>query len=215
MSFTLYGARGSGSVPVEAALTLLGLPYTVVEAPTWEGDEVRDRVAPVNPMRQVPAVVLPSGEVMTESAAILIWLADRFAPGELAPLPDAPDRAAFLRWMVYVPANIYPMYWVKDEPSRLAQDKAAEDYVVEQAIERIKQCWRVLAEQLHPSPYALGERFTVLDLYLTVVSRWTPRRRWHRDVGSPLVPLFERVDADPRLEGLWADSFPFEEGWEG
>ena len=56
---------------------------------------------------------------------------------------------------------------------------------------------------------------TVLDIYLTVVSRWTPRRRWHEETGSQLVPLFERVDADPRLQDLWAARFPFEEGWKG
>jgi len=73
MKYRIYGAAGSGSVPVEAALTLVGAPYKViVDAPTWEGDHQRDRVAPVNPMRQLPAVIAPEGETMNESAAILI-----------------------------------------------------------------------------------------------------------------------------------------------
>ncbi len=45
MSFTLYGAVGSGSVPVEAAMTLIGLDYRVIEAVTWEGEAERDKVA--------------------------------------------------------------------------------------------------------------------------------------------------------------------------
>ena len=68
--FIVYGAKRSGSVPVEAALTLLGLPYEVVEAPTWESDEQRAKVAAVNPLRQIPALVLPSGEVLTSKVRL-------------------------------------------------------------------------------------------------------------------------------------------------
>ncbi|MEO8304740.1 MAG: glutathione S-transferase N-terminal domain-containing protein [Betaproteobacteria bacterium] len=87
---TLYGAQGSGSVAVEAAMTLLGIPYTLVEGATWAEEVARDRVAPVNPMRQIPTRVLPSGEVMTESAAILMHLADNHPKSHLAPLPGDP-----------------------------------------------------------------------------------------------------------------------------
>ena len=215
--FTVYGAAGSGSVPVEAALTLLGLPYEVVEAPTWEGEEQQAKVAPVNPMRQVPALVLPSGEVMTESAAILIWLADAHAPGELAPRADAPERPAFLRWMVYVPAAIYAMFWVRDEPSRLAgDDPALQALVKDRTAERVAECWRVMGAQLKPAgPYVFGDRLSVLDLYVTVVSRWTPRRRRFYAEAPGLAEVVRRVDAEPRLQDFWARRFPFDEGWEG
>ena len=87
MSYTVYGAAGSGSVPVEAALTLIGAPFEVVEAVTWEGEAERDKVAAVNPMRQIPALVTPEGETITESAAILIWLAERHPEAALGPEP--------------------------------------------------------------------------------------------------------------------------------
>jgi GST-like protein len=54
----IFGAAGSGSVPVEATLTLLGIPYEVIEAVTWEHEAARELVATVNPLRQVPALVL-------------------------------------------------------------------------------------------------------------------------------------------------------------
>ena len=97
MTYTVYGAMGSGSVPVEAALTLIGAPYTVIEAVTWEGEAERDKVAPVNPMRQIPALITPpdsSGkrETITESAAILIWLAEQHPEAALAPEPCDPRR---------------------------------------------------------------------------------------------------------------------------
>ena len=138
MSYTLYGAAGSGSVPVEATLTLLGLPYEVVEAPTWEGEAERERGGRVNPMRQLPALITPAGETITESAAILIWLTDRHPEAELAPGPDDPRRAQFLRWMTFIPASIYSMFWVRDEPSRLAgDDPTAQATIKARTAERI------------------------------------------------------------------------------
>ena len=94
-SLTVYGALGSGSVPVEAALTLIGRPFEVVEGATWEHDpEILARVRAVNPLVQIPAVVLPSGEIMTESGAILIWLADAHPGALLGPAIDDPRRAS-------------------------------------------------------------------------------------------------------------------------
>ena len=215
MSFTLYGARGSGSVPVEAALTLLGLPYAVVEATTWAGDAERDKVAGVNPMRQVPALVLPSGEVMTESAAILVWLGDQHPDAGLAPQPGDPGRAQYLRWMVYIPAAIYSMFWVRDEPSRLAPDPAHQETIKQRTAERIAECWRVMDAQIEARPYLTGDQLGLLDLYVTVVSRWTPRRRRFYAEAPRMAEVVRRVDAEPRLQDFWAERFPFEPGWEG
>ena len=68
-SYTLYTADGSGGDAVGAALKLIGAPYEKVEIATWESEENRDRMAKINPMRQIPALVLPGGELLTESAA--------------------------------------------------------------------------------------------------------------------------------------------------
>jgi GST-like protein len=206
----VYGARGSGSIPVEAALTLIGRPYEVVEAAAWQSDEERAKVEAVNPMRQVPALVLPSGEIMTESAAILMWLAEQHPEAGLAPGPDDPARAAFLRWMVYVPAAIYSMFWVRDEPMRLAADEAAAEVITARTAERIAECWRKMDAQVSPGRYILGDRLSVLDLYVAVVSRWSPRRQRFYAEAPKLAEVVRRVDAEPRLAEFWPRRFPFE-----
>ncbi|WP_369058350.1 glutathione S-transferase family protein [Caulobacter sp. 73W] len=214
-NLTIYGAAGSGSVPVEAALALLGIEHDVVEAPTWEGEAQQAKVAPVNPMRQIPALVFPDGEVMTESAAILTWLADSHPEAGLAPGLTDPRRKQFLRWMTYIPASIYSMFWVRDEPSRLAEGAAAEMVIEERTLARIADCWRMMDEQVEPGTYILGEQLTVLDLYVTVISRWRPRRRRFYEVAPKLSEVVRRVDAHPLLQDFWAKRFPFEDGWEG
>ena len=213
--YIVHGAAGSGSIPVEATLTLLGLPYEVVENAPWESEAKADAVGQVNRLRQVPAVVLPTGELMTESAALLIYLADAHPDGALSPGIRTPERAQFLRWMTYIPAQIYSMYWVRDIPSRLAADAASEEVIRRRTAERIADCWRMMDEQVSPGSYILGDTLTVLDLYVTVVSRWTPRRRRFQEVAPKLSEVVRRVDAEPRLAEFWARRFPFEEGWEG
>jgi GST-like protein len=214
-AYTIYGALGSGSVPVEATLTLLGQPYAVIEAPTWEGQAQQAKVAGVNPLKQIPALVTPDGETITESAAILIWLADNHPQARLAPSPDSPLRAQFLRWMVYVPAAIYSLFWVRDDPSRLVgPDPALQARVKAATAERIADCWAMMERQVTPGRYLLGDDLTVLDLYVAVVSRWGPRRRRFYEVAPRMSQVVRRVDADPRLAAFWAERFPFVEGWE-
>ncbi len=209
--YVVYGANGGGSVPVEAVLTLLGLPYEVVEAPAWESEEVRERIAPINPMRQIPALVLPSGEVLTESAAILMWLAELDPQGKLAPPPGDPRRAAYLRWMTFIPAAIYSMFWIRDAPSRLAEGEAAIELIKARTLERIAECWRAMDSQVEPARYLLGDELTVLDIYVAVVSRWSPRRERFYQEAPKMAEVVRRVDAEPRLQAFWAERFPFED----
>ena len=212
MSFTLYGAAGSGSVPVEAAMTLIGLDYRVIEAVTWEGEAERDKVAVANPLRQIPALVLPGGETLTESAAILIWLADAYPEARLGPTIDDPRRAQFLRWMTFIPAAVYSMFWVRDEPSRLVgDDAAAQEQVKRRTAERIAECWRVMDSQIRPGRFLLGEELSVLDLYVAVASRWTPRRERFSIEAPGMADAMRRVDDLPELQAFWSERFPFDD----
>lgn len=215
--YVVHGAAGSGSVAVEATMTLMGLPYKVVENAPWESKEKADAVGRVNRLRQVPALILPSGELMTESCAILLWLTEQHPQAGLAPAPGEPARAQFLRWMTYLPAAIYSMFWVRDDPSRLAEGAAAEEVIKQRTAQRIADCWRMMGEQVTPGAYILGDRLSVLDIYVAVMSRWTPRRQSFYAAAPNLAGPVKRVDADPRLAAFWAERFPFtaEYAWDG
>lgn len=216
MTYTVYGAAGSGSVVVESALTLIGAPFTVIEAVTWAGEAERDKVAGVNPMRQIPALVTPDGETVTESSAILLWLTEQHPEAGLAPPPGDPRRGQFLRWMSFIPASIYSLYWARVEPSRLVGlDEAAQAQVLARSAERISTCWATMENQITPGRYLLGGQLTVLDLYVTVVSRWRPLRPRFHQVASRMGEVVRRVDALPELAAFWAERFPFEGDYAG
>ena len=210
----LYGAQGSGSIAVEALLTLLEIPYTLVEGATWAEEAARDRVAPVNAMRQIPTLVLPNGEILTESAAILVHLADSHPQSNLAPSVSHASRAQYLRWMLYVSSAIYALHWIKPDVRRIGAPAELRDSVVAAVHDRIAFCWHNMDEQVRPGKYLLGDQFTALDLYVTVVSRFGPWRTRFYEVAPRMTNVVKRVDTEPKLARFWESRFPFDEGWE-
>ena len=103
-SYTLYGRPGSGSLAVQVALEESAVPYERV----WVGSEAADveRFRKINPTGKVPALELPEGTVMFESAAMLIHLALENDRAKLAPPPGTPRHAIFLQWMSFMSANV-------------------------------------------------------------------------------------------------------------
>ncbi|AMO22472.1 glutathione S-transferase family protein [Ramlibacter solisilvae] len=205
---TLYGAAASGSVAVEAALTLLNIPFKLIEGATWASEAARERVGEQNAMRQIPTLVLPDGQILTESAAILIYLADLHPEFRLSPAAAAASRGPFLRWMLFVSSAIYALHWIKPDVSRIGAPQGARDDVVRAVHERIAFCWRTMDGQLSPARYLLGDELSVLDLYVAVVSRFGPwRERFHAEAPR-MSPAIRRVDEEPRLKALWESRFP-------
>jgi GST-like protein len=195
-------------VAVEAALLLLDIPFKLVEGATWVSEEARTRVGGQNAMRQIPTLVLPDGEVMTESAAILLYLADAHPASRLAPGVNEPSRRQFLRWMFFVSSAIYSLHWIKPDVSRIGAPPNARDEVVHAVHERIAFCWRTMDAQLNPSRYLLGDDLSVLDLYVAVISRFGPWRDRFYAEAPRMTPAIKRVDSEPRLRGLWESRFP-------
>jgi GST-like protein len=118
---TLYGSRGSGSAAVEIALARCGVPFRIVRASSWEPDSALGELAKVNPLRQVPTLVLPGGTVLSESAAILIHLGLAHRAAELLPR-DAVARAKAIRGLVFIAANCYSALGIND-PSGPLDDR--------------------------------------------------------------------------------------------
>jgi GST-like protein len=205
---TLYGAAGSGSVAVEAALTLLDIPFTLIEGATWQSEEARQRVAGQNALRQIPTLVGPDGQVLTESAAILVHLADAHPQARLSPGLDSASRGPFLRWMFFVSSAIYALHWIKPDVRRIGAPDSARDEVVQAVHERIAFCWRAMDAQLTPSAYLLGDELSVLDLYVAVVSRFGPWRERFYAEAPRMTAAVRRVDDEPRLRALWKRRFP-------
>jgi GST-like protein len=199
----MMGCRGCGSAIVEAALVLAKIPY-VREEVDYDTTEGHDRLAQVNPLAQVPTVVLPDGTVMTESAALVLYI-DGLVP-ELGLIPDVRDplRREALRWLMFLVAAVYPTFTYGDEPKKWVGDAAGS--LRESTDEHRKSLWR-LVEGAVRGPWFLGETPSALDLYVAVMTRWRPRREWFAENCPRLAAIANAVDADARLAHVWAQNF--------
>ena len=208
-TFTLFGAKGSGSAAVEAALTLLAAPFRIVDAASWEPGPGRDELARVNPLTQIPTLVLPDGGVMTESAAILIHLGLAYPDSPLLPA-DTARRAQALRGLVYIAANCYAAIGVIDYPERWCADA---DDAMRKRIQagtrtRLHALWDTFADTFPAQPVLAGAQPGALDLLAAVVSKWSGSRQHLATARPAFAALLARIEADPRVAPVFARHWP-------
>jgi GST-like protein len=203
--YKLYGRPGWGSAIVEAQLVWYGLPFTFeAVGDLLKSADARAALAKVNPLAQVPTLVMPDGAVMSESAAITLLLADAASGKEsLVPEPGAPERAKFLRWLIFLVANIYPTFTYADDPARFVSVASAQEPFRSATDAYCQLLWRQ-AEGQAGAPWFLGERFSALDIYIDVMSRWRPKRGWFEMQAPRLFGIIRRTDQVPKLRDMWA-----------
>jgi GST-like protein len=205
---TLYGEPGWGSAIIEAQLVWLGLAFTFQRVgDLFAAPEARALAARVNPLGQIPSLVLADGTVLTESAAITLYLADLTGRDELVPGPASPARPAFLRWLVFIAANIYPTYTYTDDPARFVAAPEAQAGFKDAVDAYAQRLYRLL-DGVAGAPWFLGEQFSALDLYIVVLTHWRPGRDWFAPHTPALASIARRAEALAPLREAWARSFP-------
>lgn len=207
--YTLYGSQGSGSAAVEAALTLAGQPFRIVRASSWEADSAIDELARVNPLKQIPTLVLPDGSVLTESAACLLHLGLVHPDSGLLP-DDAGQRAQSIRALVFIAANCYAGVSISDYPERwLADpDEPTARRIRQGTRAQLHRLWEIFADTFGGRPFIAGERPGAADLLAAVVSRWSGTRAHVRQHRPDFLALVERVETHPDVAAVFARHWP-------
>jgi GST-like protein len=203
---TLYGTKGSGSAAVEAALRLAGQPFQLVDAASWVPTPGLEKLKRVNPLVQVPALVLDDGSVMTESAAILISLGLRYPQSGLLPR----EPAQVIRGLVYIAANCYAAIGIIDYPARFCAecDEATAKRIQAGTRIRLHEYWRLFADTFAAAPFLSGTQLGALDILAAVVSRWSGARAHLESERPAFHALMQRIEADPRLADIFQRHWP-------
>jgi GST-like protein len=200
----VIGTRGCGSVIVEAALVVAGLPYEHDEVDYATPGPGRDRLLGVNPLGQVPTVVMPDGSVMTESLALVLHIDELVPDAGLVPAPGDPLRRDALRWLTFLVAAVYPTFTYGDEPEQWVGE--AGPALREATHAHRRRLWAQL-ETAARGPWFLGARCSAIDVYVAVMTRWRPNRPWFAAHAPKLHAIAVALDSDPRLRALWAANF--------
>ncbi len=207
MDWQLYGARGWGSTLAEAALAWVGAPFEFIDVEGFDqAGLARERLLALNPLARVPTLVAPGGEIMTESAAIILRLSELHPESGLAPAADDPLRAAFLDRLTWFVSVLYPTFSYRDYPERWAPDAA------DQLVERIdgfrRSLWLQLESEAGDGGWVLGDQPSALDIYVCVMSQWRPRRPWIAANCPKLHRIALATEALPALAPVMARNFP-------
>jgi GST-like protein len=193
------------------ALRRCGWPYRVVRASSWEDDSAQAELAALNPLGQIPTLVLPDGAVLTESAAILIHLGLVEPGAGLLPTRPAP-RAQAIRGLVFIAANCYAALSVADYPERwtTATSSAAHEKVRAAARARLHRHWAIFADTFAARPWFCGARRPgALEFLAVVVSRWSGARAYLSRARPVLHETLLRIEGHPSvapvLQAHWPD----------
>ncbi len=207
MSVVLYGSPSTASFVVHWLLIELGIGHELRMLDFGRHEQKSPEYLAINPQGRVPALVV-DGQVLTESAAIAMHLAD-LAPGAaLAPPAGTPERAAYYRWMFFCAYTLMPAYRAWFYPDEPAGTEHAEE-AKSAARATLEAAWQQVADHLSAEgPYLLGERRSAADFVLTMLMRWSRNMPRPTDAWPALHAHARRMKALPsfaeayRREGI-------------
>ncbi len=187
---TLYHHPFSRAAGTIWALEEIGEPYELKFVDIMKGGQKAADVVALNPMGKLP--ILTDGDaVVTEAAAICLYLADRYAPGRLSPNLDDPKRATYLRWSLFSPSVI--------EPGALAKMSKWEFKPGQAGWGDYESMLKAIDAALAGGSFLLGDTFSIADVifggtlrYMTQFKMLEPR---------PLVAGYlDRLNQRPALQ---------------
>lgn len=177
-NYRLFHSPGACSLAPHIVLEELGVPYEPVRVTIAEGANQKPEYLAINPRGRVPALVYgePGQErILTESVAILIFLAQRHRGAGL--LPEDPEQLArALEWMCWLGSNLHQAgVRTVFRPERFTTDAASALAIAAQGRVSIRAGYEDIEARLSGRSAALGERFSVVDAQLLVFYRWGNR----------------------------------------
>ena len=209
--YTLYGKNGSGSAAIESALAIIGAPSRIVETATWEQNDAYAELLKLNPLGQIPTLVLPDGSALSESAAILIHLGVAHPESGLLPR-DESARAQAIRGLVFIGANCYAAISVIDYPERWCEDADADEATQKRIRNgtraRLHRYWEMFADLFPARPYLGGSTIGALDILAAVVSKWAGSRTHLQKARPMFYEAMLRIEAHPKVAPVFAKHWP-------
>ncbi len=200
MTYKLYWTRHSGALGPHMLLEEAGLPYEIVSIDFRKGENRTPEYLKINPIGYVPALQSDDGEVVYETAAIMMHLAERHSLEEYLPSVDDPQRGDFLKQLFFMTASVQYCFHIVYNPSRYCGQGNTPERATEQAGKLVLERWKVFEEQLRgKGPYFLGERYSMLDLFAAMMATWCLSLEELLETYPSYAENFERVVNRPSI----------------
>ena len=201
--YKLYARKNAGSTAVEVLLAVLDVTHEIVDVEKTATGGAPDWFLRVNPRGEIPALELPDGSLMTESAAMMIHLADAHPEAGLAPAVGSSERAQYLRWLVYMAAAPYTSDLRMYYPQRYSIDATHAEAIKAKAVIDLARDFDFFASEMGAGPFILGGRISAADIYVAMLLSWSNDVEGLFGKHPKLKRLYDAVAAIPAVRKVW------------
>jgi glutathione S-transferase len=205
MTLTLYHSPFACSLASRFALAETSLAHELAVVSLSAGAQHADSYKAINPRSKVPALQTELG-VLTESAAILPYIADLAPALNLMPPAGSFQRAMAQSWLSYLSSGVHPGYTGAFRPERFTADTDGVEDVRAAHVSRIATSLAPIEAHLAERPFLL-DALSVCDLYLLVFLSWrgSPALAGKLPAFPALDEFQQRLLARPALAAVMAD----------
>jgi glutathione S-transferase len=209
MALVLYYSPGAGSMSAHIALEEVGAEYEPRMVKLAQNEQRRPGYLAINPRGRVPALVLDDGAVLTESAAILLYLARAFPDAKLWP-EDPAAQARCIEWLSWLASGVHVAFAQTRRPMRfVGQNPEYFEAVKMAGMNFLRSAFIDIERRLANSQYAAGDSLSIADLHLFVFFLWGRNAGFIAPAAAPSFTRWgETLGARPsvrrmaELEGL-------------
>ncbi len=167
----LFYAPGACSMASHIALEEAGASYERVRVNLAGGEQRSEAYAKINPKGRVPVLATDQG-IITETTAILAYIAQTHPKAKLAPLDDPFAFARVQEFNAYLSSTVHVSHAHRVRGSRWSDDPAIIEGLKPKVAQNMTEAFQLIETKMLAGPYVLGEQFTVADGYLFTMARW-------------------------------------------
>lgn len=167
----LYYAAHTCSLASHIALEDAGADYSTVRISFAAEEQRKPEYLAINPKARVPALVTDQG-ILTETPAILAFIAQSFPRARLAPLDDPFSFAQVQAFNNYLCSTLHVAHAHRMRGHRWADEPAAIEAMQRKVPESVAACYDLIEHKMLGAPWVMGETFTICDPYLFTIAQW-------------------------------------------
>ena len=167
----IFIANGSISLAPLILLEEVGAQYEAMLIDLSRDEQRQDAYLEINPKGRVPSLVTEDG-ILTETCAILVYIAHRFGSEDLASMGDPFLFGRIQEFNSYLASTVHVAHAHRLRGTRWVSDQAALEAMQKKVPEVMTQAVTLVEDALLQSPWVMGDTYTICDPYLFTISRW-------------------------------------------
>lgn len=167
----LFYTPGTCSLASHIALEEAGAGYEVHRVDFSKAEQTKPDYLTINPKGRVPALVTDRG-ILTETPAILAYIAQSFPKARLAPLDDPFEFARLQSFLSYLCSTVHVAHAHARRAARWADDPAAQEAMKAKVQQNMADCFALIERTMFVGPFVRGDAYSVADPYLFTIAGW-------------------------------------------